>query len=165
LIVENERKINGKTPDWSILDSSGEILAIVEMVYHHIDCTTNDSLLAQSNVEGNSYSYFPNANDPEHQRLFSQIEGKACKYRNLVTDLQIPYVIAIFIDSLAEIDTEVIKNCLMKGEKPLFNSHTGVSGVLYFEEYFCGSYRFNYIDNPFAIREMYIPSGVLEYKK
>src|SRR5450759_551771 len=47
LIVESERKIGTKTPDWSILDSSSNVTAVVEMVYHHIDNKTNEDILAQ----------------------------------------------------------------------------------------------------------------------
>jgi hypothetical protein len=83
LIVENDRKIGTKTPDWSILDSTSNLMAIVEMVYHHIDRKTNDVILAQLKAGKIIAAYWPNSNDPDHQRLYSHIEEKSRKYKEL----------------------------------------------------------------------------------
>ena len=63
-IVENERKICRKTPDWSILNSSSNIIALVEMVYHHIDNKTNNYILAQRKAGKIAIGYWSNSNDP-----------------------------------------------------------------------------------------------------
>jgi hypothetical protein len=161
-IVENERKICRKTPDWSILDSSSNVNAVVEMVYHHIDNKTNDDILAQLKTEKNIVGYWPHSNDPGFLRLYSHIEEKASKYKELVADLQIPFVVAVFIDFLAVIDVQEVQDCLLTGEEPLFKSYPDLSGVLHFEESILGSYYFEFIENPYAIRKIEIPNGFLK---
>ena len=44
-LVENDRQIKSKTPDWSICGQLLDIVAIVEMVYHHIDSKINNIVL------------------------------------------------------------------------------------------------------------------------
>jgi hypothetical protein len=83
----------------------------------------------------------------------------------LVSELQLPYVVAVFIDFLAVIEVQEVKDCLMNGDEPLFKSYPDLSGVLYFEESNRGSYYFEFIENSYALRKMDIPSGYLEYKK
>ena len=158
--VENEPKIMGKTPDWSIVNSASTT-AIVEMVYHHIDRGTEDNIISQKKAGKTVISYWPNGNDPDHQRLYSHIEQKAGKYKEIVTRLQVPYVVAVFVDFLAVIDDQEVKDYLMNGDAPLFTSYPDLSGVLHFEESNRGSYYFRFIENPFALRKIDIPSGYL----
>jgi hypothetical protein len=159
LIVENERNIDGKCPDWSILDSSANITAVVEMVYHHIDNKTNDDILAQRGAGKLAFGYFPHSNDPGFLRLYSHIQEKASKYKTLVAEIDVPYVVAVFMDFTAVIDVEETKDCLTSGDESLFGLYPDLSGVLHFEEYNRGSYHFSFIENPYALRKVDIPSG------
>lgn len=159
-IVESERQIGKQKPDWSIINNSLEVIAIVEMFHHHIDHKTKDHILAQHTTGKNGISYFPNGNDPEHDRLYKTIQGKTCKYKNLVA-IKIPFVVAISIDTFVLIDPQKTKDCLMSGDEPLFKLYPYLSGVLHFEEgNNPGSYKFSYIENPFALCKIDIPSGV-----
>lgn len=160
LLVENERGIYGKNPDWSILDSSSNIIAIVEMVYHHIDNKTNENIVAQLKSGKKAIGYWPNGNDPDNNRLYSHIHQKTIKYKDLVAKIQVPYVVAIFIDFKAVTDVQELKDCMMKGDQPLFQEYPDLSGVLQFEEANHGSYNFWFVENPFALRKITIPSGV-----
>lgn len=160
LIVENDRKISTMTPDWSILDSSSNITAVVEMVYHHLDRDTENDILAQRESRKIAIAYWPHSNDPGLIRLYSHIQEKASKYKNLVAEINIPYVVAIFIDFTAVIDVQETKDCLMSGDKPLFKEYPDLSGVLHFEED-NGNYQFCFIENPYALRKITITSGYL----
>jgi hypothetical protein len=160
-VVENDHKLSNKTPDWSILDSSYDVVAIVEIVNHHIDNKTNDYILAQLKAGKKALGYFPNGNDPDHNHLYSHIQDKACKYKDLVAKINVPYVVAVFIDFIAVIDVQETKDCLMSGDEPLFKLYPDLSGVLHFEETNRGSYCFSFIENPYALRRIDIPSGYL----
>jgi hypothetical protein len=159
LNVESERNICGKTPDWSILDSSSNVTAIVEAVTHHLDRKAEDELLEQKRAGKNVLSYWPNGNDPDHRRVYSHIKDKADKYKEIVSELKVPYVVSIFIDFLAVIDVQEVKDCLMSGDEPLFKLYPDLSGVLHFEESNRGSYYFELIENSYALRKIDIPTG------
>lgn len=158
--VENERKIGTKTPDWSITDQSDNVIAIIEVINHHIDEKTNEPILEQFKAGKKAIAFFPNGNDPENKRLYLHIQDKANKYKDLVKGINVPYVVAVFMDFLTVIDDQETKECLMDGKEPLFRLYPDLSGVLHFEES-NGSYKFTYIENPFALRKITIPSGWL----
>lgn len=159
-LVENDRNIDSKTPDWLICDKSKNVIAILEIVNFHIDNKTNESIQAQVKEGKKVISYWPNANDPNYNRLYDSIRKKASKYKNLVSKRNIPYIVAVSIDNIAIIDVQDAKDCLLSGETPLFKLFPDLSGVLHFEEASLGSYCFTYIENPFATHKIIIPSGI-----
>ena len=159
--VDYEREIGLKTPDWTICNKSYETIAIVEMAYHHIDNKTNKFIVDKLKAGNKAIAYFPQCNDPDNSRLYSTIQDKASIYRDLITELGIPYVVAVFIDFLVVIDIDELKKLLLSENEPLFNHYSNLSGVLHFEEDDRGSYKFTYIENPTAIRMINIPSGKL----
>ena len=69
-------------------------------------------------------------------------------------------MVAVFIDFLAVIDADETRDCMLSGDEPLFKLFPEFSGVLHFEEN-NGSYYFSFIENPYAIRKLCIPSGNL----
>ncbi len=157
--VEHERQIDGKTPDWSILDSALNVVAIVEMVYHHLDSGTEENICSQRQLGKSVIGYWPNSNDPNFLRLYSQIQEKASKYKTIITKIKIPLVVAVFMDFLSGVDVQETINCLTEGDDSLFKLYPDLSGVIHFEEANRGSYQFSYIENPFALRKIGIPSG------
>lgn len=164
-VVENDHEICNKTPDWSILDSSNDVVAIVEIINHHIDNKTNDYILEQLKAGKKVVAYFPNGNDPRKNRLYQHIQDKASKYKDLVAQINVPYVVAVFIDFISVIDVQETKEILMSGDESLFRLYPYLSGVLQFEEANCGSYGFSFIENPYALHRISIPSGYLLKKK
>jgi hypothetical protein len=70
-------------------------------------------------------------------------------------------VVAIFIDFKAVIEPREVRDCLMNGDEPIFNRYPELSGVLYFCESNRGSYYFEFIENPYALRKIDIPTGYL----
>jgi hypothetical protein len=161
LMVEYEHDFDGETPDWSILDDSSNITAIVEMVYHHLDIDTRSDILAQREAGKMAIGYFPHSKDPKFLRLYSRVRKKASIYKKLVAEINVPYVVAVFMDFTVIVDVQETKECLMSGDESLFQLYPDLSGVLHFEESNCGSYYFSFIENPFALRKIDIPSGYL----
>jgi hypothetical protein len=161
LIVESEKEICGKNPDWSILDTSFNLFAIVENVSHHLDRANEDDIHAQREAGKVAIGYRPNRNDPEHLRLYSKIQEKASAYKEIVSEINIPYVVAVFIDLFPVIDVQEVIDCLMSGEESLFELYPDLSGLIYFKESNMGSYHFEFIDNPYGLRKIDIPSGYL----
>jgi hypothetical protein len=90
--------------------------------------------------------------------LYSNIQDKASKYKDLVAKIKVPYVVAVFIDFLTAIDVQETTDCLLRGDESLFKLYPDLSGVMHFEEK-QGTYCFYYIENPFALRRIDIPSG------
>ena len=160
-IVENDRNLCKKTPDWSICDLAGNVTCAIEMVYHHIDNKTNSEIVRQYKEGKKVFAYFPNVNDPDNYRLYSQIQIKASKYKYIINKLAIPYIVAIFIDFTLDIDISEMKTCLSTGNDPIFEHYKGLSGVLKFEEGNFEAYNFSYISNPNAEYKFSIPSGII----
>ena len=161
-IVEYERKIGTKTPDWSILDRSQNLVAIIETVTHQIDYETNADIEAQL-ISGKIVAgYRPNGNDIDHYRLYSHIQKKATVYKDLIADLNVPYVVAVYIDFKAVIEVQETIDCLTSGKESLFKKYQYLSGVLHFHNISGSRYGFWFIDNPYALHKINIPSGYLE---
>jgi hypothetical protein len=158
-VVENERKICKKTPDWSILDNAANLVGIVEQVSHHVDRKTEDFILAQRKLGKFVIGYFPNGNDPKNHRIYSSVQEKVSKYRGLIAELQVPYVVAIFIDFLAVVEVQEVRECLLSGDEPLFKLYPDLSGVYYFCESNRGTYYFEFIENPYGLRKINLPTG------
>lgn len=139
------------------------MICVVEMVYHHIDNQTNNEIVRQFKDGKPFVAYFPTVNDPNHDRLYSQIQKKASKYKSIINKLAIPYIVAIFVDFMLDIDIQEMKTCLTSGNDPIFEHYKELSGVLQFEDGNLGAYKFSYIPNPNAKYDFSIHSGTLEF--
>lgn len=160
-IVESDKKIDNKTPDWALLNSSQDVIGIVEQITHHLDSKTNDGILSQINSIKSPYAYFPHGNDPHFERLYDKLQKKAAKYESLLQKRKIPCVVSVFMDFLTVVDVDETKTCLLSGDKSLFGCYPNLSGVLHFEEANNGNYAFSFIENPFALYKISIPNGNL----
>lgn len=160
-IVEYERKIGTKTPDWSIVDKSQNLISIIEMVTHQIDDETNKDIEAQLNSGKKVASYYPDVKDPDHNRLYSHIQTKATGYKDLIAELDVPYVVAVFIDFKAVINVQETIDYLTSGKESLFECCSYLSGVLHFHEIASGKYEFWFIENQYAVQKINLPSGYL----
>lgn len=157
--VESERTVGGKNPDWSILDDSLNIVSIVEVVNHHLDSDTISDNLKKLNAGEKAIGYFPHRNDPDFLRLYKKIEDKAGRYKTLIAKLNVPYVVAVFMDFTVVVDVQETIDCLTGGDESLFKCYPDLSGVIHFEESNRGTYGFSYIENPYALRKVDIPSA------
>jgi len=147
--VRHDYSIEGKTPDWCILNNKSSVIGIVELVNFHLDKNTENDIKRQIKVKKLA-CYWRDEKINNVERLYNCIGDKADKYKSLVKKLCIPYVVAIFADFLAAVDFEEVKSCLFKKEKGLFSIYPEMSGTLFFYDR-ARVYFFKYASNPNAI--------------
>jgi hypothetical protein len=156
LLIESERPISGKTPDWTIL-RGGQPRCIIELVNFHTDNKTEGEIKAVA-APGGIWTGW----QPEHaDRLYSSIQNKCGTYKTVADSADLPYVVAVFSDFLAALDREEVEECMYDKATGLFNDYPEVSGVLFFDE-FAGQYRFSYIPNHTAKRPFTLPKGQID---
>lgn len=157
--VRHDYVINAATPDWSILGAEGEaITGIVELTSFHIDKATENEIEEQMRARGIA-GYWRDQNKDNVERLYHVIWGKATKYRSLIEQLQVPYIVGVSSETKATVDFEEVCLCLFDGKTGLFGMYPELSGVLYFEEH-SGQYSFSYASNPNALRTIELPVGI-----
>jgi hypothetical protein len=161
IMVEYEHKIDLKKPDWSILDKSLNVAAIIENVYLHIDDKTEKNILAQKKARKIAIGYRVNGNDPNRLRLYENVKDKTSEYKDLITKKDVPYVVAISLDFEYPIDDQDFIDCLLSGEESLFMLYPYLSGFIKFEVFNRGTYRFQFLKNTEALHKIDIPSGNL----
>ncbi len=149
--------LQGKTPDWVIVNEQLIPLAIVELVNFHIDRQTEMALQKQSQTRPAVVGYWRDGNVDNIERLRYRLQEKAQVYQDLVTKLA--YVIAVFGEFEAALDVDDIVACLNGEREGLFDQYPHVSGVLFFDEN-GGKYRFQYFENPANPRKLEIPAGI-----
>jgi hypothetical protein len=152
--VRYNRALDGKTPDWSILDQNSVLQAVVELVNFHADRAT------ESDIERDRAAGLPWVGwMPSHvSRLYDRIHQKASVYKELVERKSVAYVVAVYSEFTANVDISELRECLLSGESGLFHLYPSLSGALFFEER-SGHYPFTYIESPHAARKASLPSG------
>ena len=158
--VRHEYLVEGKTPDWCILDNRSAMVGIVELVNFHIDAVTESEIAKQIQAKSIIAVYWRDGNKNNVERLYYCIWDKMQKYQALIEKLRVPYIVGIFLDFKVVVDLEELRGCLYRNGTGLFQMYGYVSGVLYFEEN-AGQYLFRYEQNPDAQRKVELPSGVL----
>lgn len=153
-----EKRLLGKTPDWVIVDADGTPLAIVELVNIHIDFKTELYLQKQRQRGAAVMSYRRDGNANNPLRLYKSLQKKAEDYQELVTDLNLPYVITAFGGFETAFDGADVLACVEEEPGGLFALNPHVSGVLYFEEN-GGRYNFQYFGSPVSRRRLELPAG------
>jgi hypothetical protein len=156
--VKYERKFGKQTPDWCILDESSNIKCIIDLFTHHIDNETEKDIEAKRKAGIMIIGYKPDKNDPYKNRLYEHIQFKANKYKELVEQNNVPYVVALYSDFISAVDNEDVQS-LLCGKDGLFSQYPWMSGVLFFESISGDKYSFTYIANPSSIRSINLPSG------
>jgi hypothetical protein len=148
--------MEGKTPDWVLVQSTGEIICVIDVVTFHKDSATERSMMRKLSRGEIWCDWMPS----NSQRLFQTLEEKVGRYKAIVAKLQIPYVIALFGEFLASIDDHEINDVLFTDHGGgIFGQSPNLSGVLFFEES-SGRYMFTYFPNPSGEISMGIPRGV-----
>ena len=152
--VKYENGVDGKTPDWCLVDTSLTPTAIVEVINFHVDRET----------EGNIESQLQRTNrwvgwqQPNDARLYQRIRDKASGYKHLVERYSIPYIVALYGEFTAAVNSDELNACLYDGVYGLFGQYANLSGLLYFEEK-SGRYHFTYMPNPDSCDPLDIPNG------
>ena len=156
LRVRFDCKVNGKTPDWCIIDNYLSIIGIIELINFHIDRETEKAMLSKIEKSKIWVGWLK----PNNARLYQKILEKADIYNTIITSKQIPYVVSVIGDFKAALSFDEVNECVFKEHGGLFHSRPILSGVLFFEESGGDRYSFNYIQNPHATIEFDLPSGV-----
>jgi hypothetical protein len=147
-------QLDSQEPDWSILDENSKPRAIAEVA----------SLHAPIDVENLTYDLhrgFWGEND-NTDRLYSRLQGKITKYKDLVENRRLAFVVAIFSQNPAFVQLSEFQACLQDENSGLFKAYPMLSGAILFQEGTCRydiiPYRFDFLRNPEAQLEF----GVLE---
>jgi hypothetical protein len=151
LKVSYHRRIDGKTPDWIILNDDASPKAIVELTNFHIDRTTEDDIKLQVRDKGSACYWV----QPNNARLYQRIQEKSDNYRELIKKYNVAYVVAIFSEFTAGLKREQLHQCLFQDYGGLFSACPTLSGVLFFKES-AGSYVFEFIENPHGVNHIVI---------
>jgi hypothetical protein len=160
--VRHEYTIDGRTPDWCILDESLAATGIVESASFHIDQATEMEIRKQIESKKRAF-YWRDGNADNIDRLYHVVQHKMQVYRTLAKRLGIPYIVAIYAEIEAAIDFhEELCPCLSDEEFGLFHMYPETSGVLFFEGD-SGRYLFSYARNPDALHLIDLPSGVFPH--
>lgn len=153
--VRSEMRIDGQTPDWVVLGERGEPAAIVELVNFHTEHRVEREMNQARDDGGMWTGWLPD----NSKRICGRIEDKAATYRGLVTQRDLPYIIAVFGEFSASVDEDDFLPCLSEPENGLFARERHVSGFLFFEEQ-RGQYQFKYYPNRHALRAFSVPTGL-----
>lgn len=114
--VRYAQRLRGKTPDWLLVNEQAMPLAIVELVNIHIDRQTETAIQIQSQTRPAVVVYWRDGNVDNIERLRYRLQEKAQVYQDLVTELDLAYIIAVFGEFKAALDMEDIVACL-NGER------------------------------------------------
>ncbi len=166
-LVCHDLEIEGKTPDWVILDAQESPVGIVELINFHVDRHTEMDIEKQlkhpdpmSTVD-TAHGPIPVAvywQKPNKERLYQRIEEKANKYERLAENNKLPYVVSVFGELRAAVKKEELHQCLFEDHGGLLAQWPTLSGVLFFEES-NGTYVFDFIENPQGTISITIPDG------
>lgn len=152
LTVQCERKIDGKTPDWCVLES-GDPATIIELVNLDPPHDISKHYSPSSRNQGEWTGYPPDS----RQRLYQSLWTKCRSYQEVAETHSLAYVPAVFPHFDIDVDLEEVNECMTNCDTGLFREYGHVSGVLYFCEN--AGYRFTYLRNPHAVRPTQLPSG------
>jgi hypothetical protein len=152
--VKYEYELDGKTPDWCLVDKSLAPTAIVEVINFHLDRATEGTIESQLQLK----NLWVGWQGPNDARLYQRIGDKAIAYKALVEHYCIPYIVALYGEFTAAVHSDELSACLYDPENGLFQLHPKLSGLLYFEEQ-SGRYQFTYTPNPDSCNPHNVPSG------
>lgn len=148
-------KVDGKTPDWCLLNNTCSLMGIIEMTNFHVDRLTENA----QKWEMQARRIWCDWMQPNNARLYQRIQEKADTYYQIIRKNNIPYVVSVFGEFSACLEIEELRQCLFEDHGGLFKIYSILSGVLFFEE-LGGWYCFQYIQNPNPEMEIDLPSGV-----
>jgi hypothetical protein len=153
---EYEPLLDGKTPEWLMTQHDTGKKLLLELVNFHLP----DKLERQmwdTFKTGWMWTYFM---EPNTRRAYSSIQNKMAKYKSLVQDNDLHYVVGVFGLFSSALTFADVRECL-EGESALFPLYPEVTGVMYFQGVGSG-YSFQYLPNPYAARkEITLSSGTM----
>lgn len=143
-----EPEIDGQTPDWKFLGNGRLPDCLAEVVNFHPDQHTEGSQDRSLAARNAWCDWLPD----NATRLYSSVQNKASKYKSLLADATLPYVIFVYTAFQACVLPHEVEAILLPDDG-LFLSYPMLTGVCHFGE---GGwlrnmhYRFQYHQNPHA---------------
>jgi len=157
IAVRYQSRIEGRTPDWSLL-KDGRLAGYVDLINFHIDRKTETQIEEQHQARRVA-AYWRDENKDNAARLYQALQKKAQHYSQLAAVTGLPWAIALFPEFLSAVDfADDVLPSLVNPDSGIFPSYPSVSGLLYFEEA-SGTYFFNYTPNPVARISLILRSG------
>jgi hypothetical protein len=158
LTIRSEQPIDGKTPDWSILEN-GSLKCLVEVVTFHTSKETKDNAM-RAEIGGVSWTFMY---QPDHtERIRQTLQNKSLMYKDILINRKIPYVIGLYLDFDAAVNPEQFQAALFDQDTGIFAAYPYVSGVLVFDD-MVSTYRFTYFANPNATRPFPLAGGKIDF--
>jgi hypothetical protein len=156
--IRYEKVVDGKTPDWCILDTKSNLIGIAELVNLEIDLETAIDIKEQVSKKGHA-SYWADGRADNTYRLYSHIRDKAEAYKDLVGKLEIFYIISAYVDFKLKIYfKEELYPYLFGKDDSIFKQYPEVSAILFFEDD-GDKYIFLNALNPMVLRALPFPIG------
>lgn len=155
--ARHEVLLDGKTPDWVIYSTSGHLVAVVDQITFHqaraLDDEINSALRAGETWEG----WLPD-NTP---RLYQKLHAKAQAYQALSKVYSAAYIVAMFADFNASVDSDEFNDALYRAyDGGVFAHNSNLTGVIYFTEA-GGQYPFKYFSNPHSHHSLQIADNLI----
>ena len=142
-------EIDGKTPDWSLLDEQEKVIGIVELPTFHQNAQL-DREIGETLGRGEIWAGWMPQNTG---RLYQKVQQKAERYARLAGSAQVPYVVAVFGEFTASVDLAEVEEVLFSSHGGAFTHFPWLCGLLYFEES-SGIYAFKCYANSDARRAL-----------
>lgn len=141
-LVDYERKVEGKTPDWSILREDESVECVLDVF----------------TLEPSKHL---------HKNIVDKIDEKAGRYKPVATALQIPFVVIMFGHFFAGLFPDEVEE--LARDKQISEERPTLAGIYFMEDknYFLRTqpgrlhtrYRFHYFPNPHATHPVRLPDG------
>ncbi len=146
--TQYEPKINGRTPDWRFTGAGGQRDLLADVVNFHLPQIEDE--LARQVVDHQDKDAIVSTcfwQPDNQQRLFSALQEKARKYRELAAATGLPYVVFVYGDWLADLRHHDFIACLSPStetEVGLFESYPTLAGVCHIGHGLMSELQFTY---------------------
>ena len=142
LKLRYEKRMGGKTPDWTILNQSDEPDEILDVATLH-QRRTKDLEIGNAVARGGIWSGWATV-PPDH--IYSKIQSKADSYSALAAESGMPYTVCLFGEFTACVDPSQVDHVLHTHHGGIFQGRPELAGVLYFHER-SGIYHYTHFPN------------------
>jgi hypothetical protein len=140
-----EQMLGTSTPDWTLYDATGLPHEIVDVVTLHPTFEIGKDIAGAVSRGQIWTGWITTAPD----RLYQKLQSKFGAYAGVAEQEQIAFVVSLFSEFTAPIDTEEVAHVVFDLHGGLFKDYCQVSGVIHFESS-NGLYKFSALANPYA---------------
>jgi hypothetical protein len=164
------QKYDGLEPDWSVFDERGDLFALADVTSFHP--ALKDEAVVRAAVDREEWVKLEIDEAATSQRFYQNIKTKCGKYKALVKNRDVPFVIGCFPSFINPLDKAVVRENLHSLACGLFRrgddeGYPDASGLVVFDEKSLPGphtsvaqvYVFEYFQNPYAVRRFAFPVG------